>query len=220
MDEFMYAVIGRMVVDLVFVILVVIAVFLIIGFLISLIIALSFRRGKVYFPRLMLFGISVLEVVVRPTLRLFSMDSSSVDMMGIELRNRVSIPRLRIIPRNRRAIFFPQCLRSKECPARLTPEGVVCVGCGRCEIGRAKMISEKKGYKVFIAPGSSVIKRMIKKYNIQGVIGVACKREVREGLELCGSYGIPAIGIPLSKDGCVETLLDWGRFYEVIEELG
>jgi len=220
MNELVYAAIGRTVVDVAFVILVILVIFFIITFLISLIIALSFKRGKVYFPRLMLFGISVLEGVVRPTLRLFSIDSLSVDRIGIELRNRVSLPRLKAVPKNKRAVFFPQCLRSKECPGRLTPEGVECIGCGRCEIGRAKKLCEREGYKVFIAPGSSVIKRMIKKYDIKGVIGVACNREVREGLELCGSYGIPTLGIPLTKDGCVETLLDWREFYEVLEELG
>ena len=59
---------------------------------------------------------------------------------------------------------MPQCLRSVQCPAKLTPEGIMCIDCGRCGIGEAKRYAEGMGYKFFVVPGSSFIKRIIKKY--------------------------------------------------------
>jgi len=109
-------------------------------------------------------------------------------------------------------------LRSTECPAKLTPEGIACIGCGRCDIGEAKKFSEKMGYKLFIVPGSSFIKRIIKKYRPRGIIGVGCQMEIKEGLDLCHRYGLPAVGVPLLQNGCVSTKLDWDQFYDTLSD--
>ena len=58
-------------------------------------------------------------------------------------------------------------------------------------------------------PGSSFIKRIIKKYRPGAIVGVGCHMEIKEGLDLCHSHAIPARGVPLSKAGCVATTLDW-----------
>jgi len=42
--------------------------------------------------------------------------------------------------------------------------------------------------------------------------------EIKEGLDLCHRYGIPARGVLLSTAGCVATTLDWEMFYEAINE--
>jgi hypothetical protein len=68
---------------------------------------------------------------------------------------------------------------------------------------------------VFIAPGSTVVRRMIKKYRFEAIIGVGCLMEVREGLEMCDQYGIPAQGVLQLRDGCVETAVNWEDVVEV-----
>lgn len=95
-------------------------------------------------------------------------------------------------PYEKRFIFMPQCLRSVECPAKLTPEGIICVNCGRCGIGEAKRYAESLGCKFFVVPGSSFIKRIIKKDRPGAIVGVGCSMEIKEGLDLCHSHGIPA----------------------------
>jgi hypothetical protein len=71
------------------------------------------------------------------------------------------------------------------------------------------------GYRVFIVPGSSFIKRMVKKYRPGGIIGVGCTLEVKEGLDLCDRLGIPGMGVVTLKDGCVETCVNWNEVLEV-----
>jgi hypothetical protein len=70
------------------------------------------------------------------------------------------------------------------------------------------------GYRFFIVPGSSFIKRIMKKYRPRAIVGVGCQMEIKEGLDLCHSYDIPAMGVPLTKSGCVSTNLDWEQFYD------
>jgi hypothetical protein len=119
------------------------------------------------------------------------------------------------VPAEKRAIFLPQCLRSARCPANLTPEGIWCQGCGLCTTGEAIRDLLRMGYRVFIVPGSSFIKRMVKKYRPEGIIGVGCILEVKEGLDLCDHLGIPGMGVVTLKDGCVETCVNWNEVLDV-----
>ncbi len=192
----------------------------IISFSLSLIIALlvgiSFKTKRYYFARPMLIGISLLENIIKAIFWLARADDKIVDDVGISLMNYINRGKFYATPVAERFIFMPQCLRSIDCPAKLTPEGITCVCCGRCGIRDAKRIAEAEGYKFFIVPGSSFIKRIIQKYHPKGIIGVGCEMEIKEGLILCHSYGIPAIGVPLTKAGCISTTLDWERLYDVI----
>lgn len=178
----------------------------------------SFKTGRFFLARFMLILGTVLESVVKSIFHLFKADDSIVDQVGVQLRNYVNAQKFVTVPKEDRAIFMPQCLRAIKCPAKLTPEGLKCVNCGKCRVGEAKEFAEGLGYKFFIAPGSSVIKRMIQKYHPKAIVGVGCTMEIKEGIDLCYSYDISAIGVPLLKAGCVCTTLDWDNFYEIISD--
>ena len=71
------------------------------------------------------------------------------------------------------------------------------------------------GYKVFIVPGSSFIKRMVKKYRPKAIIGVGCLLEVKEGLEMVDKIGLIPMGVVTTREGCVETDVNWDDVMEV-----
>lgn len=183
----------------------------------SILIIYSFKTSRFLFPNFMLSIIILLEGVVKAIFRLVRQDDSIVDHISIRLQNRVSMTRFKKIPINDRMIFFPQCLRSIDCPSKLSPEGIQCTNCGMCEISRAKERAEDMGYRVFIVPGSSFIKRMVKKYRPKGIIGVGCRFEAKSGLDMCSSIGVVGIGVELDTTGCVATQLKWDGFYRVLE---
>ena len=119
-------------------------------------------------------------------------------------------------PNHEKAIFLPQCLRSPQCKARISPEGFLCINCGKCRIGKFKQKAQLLGYKVFILPGASCIKNIIKKYRFTFVLGIACQPELLSGIKLMEKNNIPSIGIRLLNDGCVNTQVDWSLVYEVV----
>ena len=119
------------------------------------------------------------------------------------------------IPVRERAIFFPQCLRSAKCPANLTPEGLKCINCGQCTVTDAIRMLELLGYRLFIVPGSSFIKRMVKKYRPRAIIGVGCLSEVKEGLDMSDKLGLVALGVVTEREGCVETSVNWEDVFGV-----
>lgn len=208
--EPLFAIIGKAVVYF--------AIFLfIIAVLGSFLIGYSFKTERFIFPGFMLFSITLLETVVKALFRLVGMDDSMVDDVGIALKNKISLRKFRDTPVNKRLIFFPQCLRATTCPSKLSPEGMQCINCGSCEIGAAKKSAEKLGYRVFIVPGSSFIRRLVRKHKPNAILGVGCMTEIKAGLEMCEKLNLFGVGLVLEKAGCVSTVLDWDKFYEFIE---
>jgi uncharacterized protein len=191
---------------------------LIVSVLGAILILYSFKTGHFFAARLMLISISLLESVIKAIFWLARADDAIVDDVGVRLRNYINRKKFNKVPLESRFIFMPQCVRSIDCPAKLTPEGIKCIDCGRCNVGEAKKYAESLGYRFFIVPGSSFIKRIIKKYRPKAIVGVGCQMEIKEGLDMCHSYDIPAIGVPLSQAGCVSTVLDWEKLYDEISD--
>jgi hypothetical protein len=208
--ESLFTIIGEIVVYFVFLLLLV-------AILGSLLIGYSFKTEKFIFPGFMLFAITLLENLVKALFRLINMDDSIVDDVGIALKNKISMRNFRNTPINKRLIFFPQCLRAVNCPSKLSPDGMQCINCGNCEVGKAKKAAEDIGYKVFIVPGSSFIRRLVRKHKPSAILGVGCITEIKAGLEMCEKLNLYGEGLVLEKAGCVATVLDWDKFYEFIE---
>lgn len=181
---------------------------------------------KVILPRLTLFIISTFELPIKKVIRFFkinmednsfsNIDVAKVDVMITQLRIMQNIERFKKVPVEHRAVFIPQCLRAPTCPAPTLPEGLQCIKCGKCGLYRLKEETEKLGYKFFIAPGGTLIKRMAKKYKPRAIVGVGCPHELKEGSALMEAYGLPAVGVLLKRDGCYNTRFDVREYMDMI----
>jgi hypothetical protein len=185
------------------------------AFILVIISLYSIRKKRLYFPQLIKAGLVFLEGLMKAMFRLLGLEDREMLSFFIKLHNTMNAAEFERIPVAERAIFMPQCLRSSKCPAHLTPEGLKCVNCGQCEVGGARVLLEKMGYRVFIVPGSSFIKRMVKKYRPRAILGVGCLAEVKEGIDMADKMGLVVMGVVTLKEGCVETLVSWPDVYEV-----
>jgi hypothetical protein len=185
------------------------------AFILVIISIISIRTGKLYFPKLIRSGLVFLEGLMKAFFRLLGLEDREMLTFLIKLHNTMTSAEFARVPVSERAIFMPQCLRSSKCPAHLTPEGLKCRACGQCPIGEFQPILEKMGYRIFIVPGSSFIKRMVKKYRPKALIGVGCLSEVKEGIEMADKLGLVVMGVVTLKEGCVETLANWSDILEV-----
>jgi hypothetical protein len=199
-----------------YIVLVAVILTLAYALLILVLTLVSMRRGRFYFPRLIKPGLIVVEGLLRSLWKALRLDDRELTSFAIRLRNQMNHDQFCAIPMDKRAIFLPQCLRSADCPADLTTEGLVCKRCMRCGIGKVIDHLEEDGRRVFIVPGSTFIKRMVKKYHPRAIVGVGCLLEVKEGLEMAESINMVAMGVVTSKDGCVETDMEWDRLLEVV----
>jgi hypothetical protein len=185
------------------------------AFILVIISIYSIRRGRLYFPSLIRAGLVFFEGVMKAFFRLLGLEEREMLAFFIKLHNAMNTAEFERIPVSERAVFMPQCLRSSKCPAHLTPEGLKCRNCGQCTVGEARSLLEKMGYTIFIVPGSSFIKRMVKKYHPKAIIGIGCLSEVKEGIDMADKMGLVAMGVVTMKEGCVETLVNWADIYEV-----
>lgn len=126
-----------------------------------------------------------------------------------------------------RVLLLPHCLRpSESCPGKYSKLGLVCLeDCSEpCAIRTLRQTALEQGYKgVCTAPGGSMVLRFVEQMSPQGIVAVACPKELELGVrgveDLAQKHKIdmPAIVvIPLSKDGCVDTEVDVGEVVEVL----
>ena len=188
---------------------------LIIAFILVVISLYSIKTKRLYFPQLIKSGLVFLEGIMKGMFRFFGLEDRDLYTFLIKLFNSMNAAEFARIPVEDRAIFLPQCLRSSRCPAHLTPEWLKCKSCGQCDIGAARLLLEKMGYRIFIVPGSSFIKRMVKKYHPKAIIGVGCLAEVKEGIDMADKMGLVVMGVVTLKEGCVETIANWPDIYEI-----
>jgi uncharacterized protein len=185
------------------------------GFILLILTAYAIRTGNIIFPRFMRSGLLFLEGMMRGLFRLFGFEDQDFLWIIVTLQNTLNKKAFKATAVTSRAVFIPQCLRSNACPAHLHDEGLKCRSCGECMVGEAVTHLESLGYKVFIVPGSSFIKRMIRRYHPTAIIGIGCLLEVKEGLDMSSQIDIISMGVVNTSDGCVETKADWEQVYRI-----
>ncbi len=162
------------------------------------------------FPRFTLFVLNLFYQPAKLFLGYFHVNPVIVDEIGIALMNSVYKDAYVKTPLDKRLLFLPQCLRHLKCPAKTSPQdGIICEECGRCGIAAIKRMCDEYGIKICIAPGGEFVKRAIRDKKPQAAIGIACQHDLYGGMREVTSKGIPAIGVVLSKTGCVMTEVDW-----------
>ncbi len=191
-----------------------IALLLVIGILLfalalAAIVLWSVKTGHIHFPRLLRACFPLMEGLIKGLCRLFGLEDEDLIRFTIKLHNGMSRKGFSEIPVSERIVFLPQCLRSAECPAHLSPEGLQCKNCGLCQIGKYSNELKNIGYKVYIVPGSTFLKRIVQKMRPRAIIGVGCLVEVKDGLDLADKMGLSVMGVIILKDGCVETVMNW-----------
>ena len=198
----------------------VLSILIVIIVALAAIVAVSIKTGKTVFPNLIIALITAFESPLKAFLYFFGVENDSITQLEIDLKNKINETMYAKTDYNERLLLLPQCLRhSTKCPAKLhSDHGIQCLKCGLCHCKEIFEKAEELGYKkVVIAPGGTFASRMIRKYKPKAVLGVGCLYEIQEGLRLCMKYKVPAKGVTLSKDGCIDTTMDYSKLYEAME---
>ncbi|WP_455645183.1 DUF116 domain-containing protein [Methanosphaera sp.] len=143
---------------------------------------------------------------IKYILEKFQFDDLIIDRISIDLRNKLNEKRFKELDAKDVIMVLPHCLRAMNCPAKLDHSGLECINCGKCSIGVFKEISDKKGIGMYIVPGSTFIKHVIKLRKFKGVIGVACPLDLNHAMTALSNYVVQ--GVYLLNDGCINTLVN------------
>jgi len=168
-----------------------------------------------YFPKFILLVVDSLYSPFKTISKLLKMDEHFIDNIAIRVRDDINKEKFKKIPAEKTLIFLPHCLRHRNCPATLQKEGLNCTECGLCSIGVIKKKAEPLGYKLYIVPGSSFVKKIVRENKFKAVIGIACHEDLNQVMMLLSDF-CPQ-GVLLKKTGCFETTVDVKEVFEKID---
>ena len=206
-DSF-YMFVGQLVVFLIVIIAILIIIFLILALFMA-------KKNQIKFPRFLLYIVDLLYSPLKTIAHFLNLDDHLIDDIAIKVRNDLNKEQYRKIPADRTLIFLPHCLRHKDCPATLQKEGLNCTECGLCSIGVIKKKADPMGYKLYIVPGSSFVKKIVMENKFQTVLGVACHEDLNQMMMLLSDF-YPQ-GVLLEKTGCFETKVNVKKVFEKID---
>ncbi|MBN2110588.1 MAG: DUF116 domain-containing protein [Methanosarcinaceae archaeon] len=188
------------------------------GILLALILgAYSYKKRKILFPDFILFVLYLFYGPAKLICRVFFIDEIIVDQILVEVRNSMMAEKFRKI-KDRRVIFLPQCMRHPNCKARCDPiKGYECRMCGLCDICRIIEAAKEHNFEVYVIPGGSFVKKIIKTQQPKSCIGVACYPELTESMQGASPF-MTVQGIPLLKDGCFDTKVNVEDVIRKMEE--
>ena len=189
---------GQLVVFIAILIAILFIVVLILGYLIA-------RKNQIKFPRFLLYIVDLLYSPFKTIASFLKLDDHLIDNIAIKVRDDLNRERFRHIPAEKTLIFLPH----------LQKEGLNCSECGLCSIGAIKKKSEPLGYKLYIVPGSSFVKKIVMENKFQAVLGVACHEDLNQMMMLLSDF-CPQ-GVLLEKTGCYETKVNVKKVFEKID---
>ncbi len=173
------------------------------------------RENKLIFPKVLLFTLDIFYGLLKKFSENLGVDGKIVDQIGVEVRNKVNEKFFNKVNPHDKILVLPHCLRHSDCEANLETSGLVCKNCNRCVIGVLKDKGEDLGYQVFIIPGSTFLKKIIEENKFKAVLGVACYQDLNLAMMNLNKFSCQ--GVPLLRDGCVNTKVDYRA---VLEKMG
>ena len=139
------------------------------------------------------------------------------DFLTVIISNALWRDTVARVPFQRRVLLLPQCLSDPDhCQAQSDDLGLLCEQCGRCVIGSVSRQAEELGYHVVIAEGTTMVTSLVASGQVDAVIGVSCLNALERSFPYLIAGAVPGLAIPLLKDGCVRTRLDWAWLVETL----
>ena len=131
------------------------------------------------------------------------------DYAMIWLNNAVWERHFPAIPRNRRLLLLPFCLRNHdECQAPRDDLGLICQECGKCRIPTISTQADALEMPVLVAESSSRVAEWVEAGEIEAVVGVSCLNSLEKAFPAMLRHAVPGLAVPLLRDGCKDTEYD------------
>ena len=113
-------------------------------------------------------------------------------------------------------MLAPHCIQRSDCPHRLTSDVERCERCGRCPVAGLLELRDRYGFKLCVATGGTIARRIVVELRPRLIIAIACERDLSSGIQDC--YPIPVFGLPNERPcgPCRDTLVSLARLEELV----
>ncbi len=166
----------------------------------------AYCAGQTMVPPL---ALDEIEAHADQLLREARIDSAFRGFVTVLVGNEVWRDTLTATPFERRVLILPQCLRSSAaCPAESDSLGLLCEACGRCAICGIQKEAERLGYAVLVSEGTTAVSALLSAGGADAVVGVSCLESLEKLFNPLIAHSVPAMAVPLLRNGCVDTEAD------------
>ncbi|MBU0600075.1 DUF116 domain-containing protein [bacterium] len=122
---------------------------------------------------------------------------------------------IRVSPK-RLLILAPYCLQNSSCHQNIVVDIKNCQSCGACNLKDLTEIYHQYQISLFVVKGGTLALQKAKKERCQGIVAIACEKEVEEGIK--NSFPIPVFGVFNERPSgpCCDTKVDVRKVVEGI----
>lgn len=125
--------------------------------------------------------------------KLAGIDKAAVRRSFIKVNNEFVCAMPGAIKREKLLLLIPHCMQASSCSRRLGADLSNCANCGKCQIGHIRELARLHGFRVAIATGGTIARRIVAQMRPQCIVAVACERDLTSGIQ--DSYPIPVFGV-------------------------
>ena len=97
------------------------------------------------------------------------------------------------VPAQDLLLLLPHCVQNSACRHRISPRPDNCQRCGACQIGPLLDLRDKLGFRLALATGGTIARRIVVECRPRCIIAVACERDLVSGIQ--DSYPLPVFGV-------------------------
>lgn len=161
----------------------------------SLILVLHIYTGK-NFPGIASVRHALIRILL-PMMEIvgkyLGVDKSVVRRSFIKVNNEFVISNAANEAPEKLLLLLPHCIQASNCPHRLIYTLDNCANCGKCQIGALRSLAARNGFKMAIASGGTIARRIVEEFRPAAIVAVACERDLTSGIQDC--YPIPVFGV-------------------------
>lgn len=139
------------------------------------------------------FSNDVLFPLTVLTGKIFGFDREKILASFIAVNNFLVSSKNNFIRPERILILLPHCIQNSDCPHKITDNINNCKNCGKCKIGELRELAAKYGASIRVATGGTLARKLAKEIRPQGIVAVACERDLSSGIQDSGP--LPVIGV-------------------------
>lgn len=128
-----------------------------------------------------------------------------IDKQFVSLSNMMTKLRKKKCPPEGLLLLFPHCIQNSKCKQNIKHDLNECKRCGKCKVKDLLEISEEYGISIAIASGGRIALKRVMAEEVQGVVAIACEKELRTGLMAAMPKAIFAVPNLRPNGYCVDT---------------
>lgn len=170
------------------------SVILLIGLgIIGMVLTIYQSRAFPSMEGMMRIAINLMFPVALGVGHVFGLNKEQIKRSFIEVNNQMVYSHQFHLQPQQIMILAPHCLQRNTCPYKITMDVRNCKRCGACVVNDLLDLTDYYGVSLVVATGGTLARKFIEKYRPQGIVAIACERDLTSGI--IDVNPLPVLGI-------------------------